>query len=79
MYDQRVIKRNEQNPIQIVYKMLLNVSYGKLIEKLHPIKSELHNKNEWFDKVSLHLANFIEAIELPGAKTLIRSQTQTSD
>jgi len=47
MYNLRVEFRLKQNPIQIVYKMILNVSYGKTIEKLHDVDSVIVKKEDW--------------------------------
>lgn len=51
MYDKRIEYRNAKNPIQIIFKMLLNVSYGKTIEKLHNTDYKLINDDEWVDWV----------------------------
>lgn len=46
MYNKRVEYRKQGNSIQIIYKLLLNVSYGKLIEKLHLTKKSIVNADK---------------------------------
>jgi len=42
-FNQRLIKKQEKNPIEQVYKLLMNASYGKMIQK--PITQKIHFSN----------------------------------
>jgi len=42
-FNQRLIKKQEKNPIEQVYKLLMNASYGKMIQK--PIKHNIRFSN----------------------------------
>ena len=43
MFEERIKAKKNKNPIQIIYKLMMNSSYGKLIEGLHNKKTELIN------------------------------------
>ena len=47
LFNKRLEKKKEGNPIQVVYKLLMNSSYGKCL--LKPIENDIKivNKNEW--------------------------------
>lgn len=48
--------------------MLLNVSYGKLIEKLHLIKTNLVNKDELDNYMRLHFEHILEVCQISDNK-----------
>jgi len=58
LFNQRVQKKKEGNPIQAVYKLLMNSSYGKCL--LKPIENDIQiiSKNNW-DKFLDKNYNFI--------------------
>ena len=46
MFNERLKLKKQKNPAQLVYKLLMNSSYGKLITKPRPVKLSVKNSKE---------------------------------
>lgn len=46
LFNERLVKKKEGNPIQNIYKLIMNASYGKLIEKAKPISTKIFTKKK---------------------------------
>jgi len=61
MFNERLKKKAEKNPIQIVYKLIMNASYGKAI--LKPIKTDEKVINTTLDKDKFIQKNYNSVVE----------------
>ena len=51
MYEERSKAKKLNNPIQIVYKLMMNSSYGKTIEKDHDTEIRIIYGSGWLKEV----------------------------
>ena len=64
MYEERSKAKKLNNPIQIVYKLMMNSSYGKTIEKDHDTEIRIIYGSGWLKEVQreLHRFDYVEHI-----------------
>jgi hypothetical protein len=65
MFNQRLKYKKEKNPIQVIYKLLMNSSYGKTIMKEHLTDDIIIHKDKYNDYVYRH-HNYIKQIVQQG-------------
>lgn len=61
MFNQRLKYKKEKNPIQVIYKLIMNSSYGKTIMKEHLTEDVIINEDKYNDYVYRN-HNFIKNI-----------------
>jgi hypothetical protein len=78
MFDQRKKYKDEKNPIQIIYKLLMNAGYGKTIMKEHLTDNIILNKKKFNDYVYRN-HNYIKNIEFNGNQYWITKNKATNN
>jgi uncharacterized protein YihD (DUF1040 family) len=71
MFEQRLKYKKEKNPVQIIYKLLMNSSYGKTIMKEHLTEDVIIYANKFNDYVYRN-HNYIKNIECNGKQYWIK-------
>jgi hypothetical protein len=77
MFDQRLKYKKEKNPIQVIYKLIMNSSYGKTIMKEHLTNDTILNEPEFNDYVFRN-HNYIKNIEYNGKQYWITENKITN-
>ncbi|CAL6044115.1 DNA_polymerase [Hexamita inflata] len=78
MFNKRVELKKLENPAQIIYKLMLNSAYGKMIEKIHPSKTLVLDKIEFY-KLVLKQSSNIDNVEQTGGKYVVTLKQEISD
>jgi hypothetical protein len=79
LYDERVKLKQQKNPAQIVYKLLLNSVYGKTILKASDTKTEIINENKYEKFINYHYNDLKNLVVLDGNKYLAQTKTSIND
>lgn len=80
LYETRKIKKKEKNPIQVIYKLLMNSAYGKSILKPISNNSKIVNSKEEFDEYfSRHYNNIEEGFKICDNKYFIKVNKGIND
>jgi hypothetical protein len=62
VFNERLKMKKEKNPLQEIYKLILNSAYGKTLQKSHPEKVEFKNEND-IDKFIDKNYNYIKTYQ----------------
>jgi hypothetical protein len=79
LYDERVKLKQQKNPAQIVYKLLLNSVYGKTILKASDVKNEIVNENRFEKYINYHYNDLKNLVVLNGNKYLAQTKVSIND
>jgi hypothetical protein len=63
VFNERLKMKKEGNPLQEVYKLIMNSAYGKTLQKSHPEKIEFKNENnidKFVDKNYNYIKSYLE-------------------
>ncbi len=72
MFDARVEKKRVGNPIQIVYKLLMNASYGRTLLKPVETTADVYNTEAAYEKQLIYNYNSVKSVQpIPGGKFLV--------
>ncbi|CAL6002899.1 DNA_polymerase [Hexamita inflata] len=78
MFNKRVELKAQKNPAQIIYKLMLNSAYGKMIEKMHPTQTLVLDKLEFY-KLVLKQSSNIDNVEQTGGKYVVTLKQEIAD
>ncbi|CAL6026135.1 DNA_polymerase [Hexamita inflata] len=78
MFNKRKHYKSIKNPIQVIYKLILNSAYGKTIECIHDTKVELVD-SQGFAKLVLKQASNIVSTEQVGNKYIVTIRQEVCD
>ena len=62
VFNERLKMKKEKNPLQEIYKLIMNSAYGKTLQKSHPEKVEFKNEND-IDKFIDKNYNYIKSYQ----------------
>jgi hypothetical protein len=62
VFKERLKMKKEKNPLQEIYKLIMNSAYGKTLQKSHPEKVEFKNEND-IDKFIDKNYNYIKSYQ----------------
>lgn len=79
LYDERVKLKQQKNPAQIVYKLLLNSVYGKTILKASDVKNEIVNESRFEKYINYHYNDLKNLVVLNGNKYLAQTKVSIND
>jgi len=78
LFEERIKKKKENNPIQEAYKLLMNAIYGKTIEKEHNTEKHFFNSIEERNDYIIRHHNHIESCsEIANGKWVIKTNCPT--
>ncbi|CAL6029092.1 DNA_polymerase [Hexamita inflata] len=78
MFNKRKHYKSIKNPIQVIYKLILNSAYGKTIECIHDTKVELVD-SQGFAKLVLKQGSNIVSTEQVGNKYIVTIRQEVCD
>ncbi|CAL6048030.1 DNA_polymerase [Hexamita inflata] len=78
MFNKRAELKELKNPAQIIYKLMLNSAYGKMIEKIHPTQTLVLDKLEFY-KLVLKQSSNIDNVEQTGGKYVVTLKQEIAD
>lgn len=80
LFDERLKKKKEKNPIQVVYKLIMNSSYGKSIIKPEKENTKLKNSEEDFIKcIEYNYSIFKMGIKITDNLYIIKEDKSVED
>jgi hypothetical protein len=81
MFNERLKKKKEKNPIQIVYKLIMNGAYGKSILKEQENETRYFNsKKEGIEYMIRNYNNIVEGVQLTeDNKFMVKSKKEIDD
>ncbi|CAL6030208.1 DNA_polymerase [Hexamita inflata] len=78
MFTKRQQFKKQGNPVQIIYKLMLNSSYGKTIEAVHNTEDVILNQKDYVDYIYKN-KDFIKDITQIGDKYIVNIRSEVVD
>ncbi len=71
MFNARLEKKRAGNPIQVIYKLLMNAGYGRLLLKPIETTQDVYSKKAYLNQLSFNYNAIKSVQQIPGGKYLV--------